>query len=70
MVVAWQVDFIIDVERIRPGKPHLLHLVAEGLELDGTILLVHWVLREVHVAPDVEVDPLGEPHNTVLVNLD
>ena len=70
MVVAWQVDFIIDVKIIRPAKVHLLHLVAEGLQLDGTILPVHWVLLELHVAADVEVDPLGKPHNPVLVNLD
>ena len=44
-------------------------LVAEGLKLDFTLLHVHWVLGEVHLAADVEIDLLAEPPNTVLVNL-
>ena len=44
-------------------------LVAEGLKLEFTLLHVHWVLGEVHLAADVEVDALGEPHYAVLVNL-
>ena len=44
-------------------------LVAEGLKLDFTLLHVHWVPGEVHLAADVEVDALAEPHDAVVVNL-
>ena len=44
-------------------------LVAKGLKLDFTLLHVHRVHLEVHLAADVEVDPLAEPHYAVLVNL-
>ena len=45
-------------------------LVAEGLKLNMTGLHVHWVVVELHVAANVEVHPLGEPHHVVLVHLD
>ena len=46
-----------------------LGLVAERLDLDRTLLLVDGVAREVHLAPDVEVDPLGKPHRGVVEHL-
>ena len=47
-----------------------LDLVAKGLESDVALLQVHGVVGEVHVAADVEVHPLAEPHHAVAVHLD
>ena len=47
-----------------------LDLVAKGLESDVALLQVHGVVGEVHVAADVEVDSLAEPHHVVAVHPD
>ena len=47
-----------------------LDLVAKGLEPHVALLKVHGIVGEVHVAADVEVHPLAEPHNAVVVHLD
>ena len=47
-----------------------LDLVAKGLEPHVALLKVHGIVSEVHVAADVEVHPLAEPHNAVVVHLD
>ena len=47
-----------------------LDLVAKGLQSDVALLKVHGVIGEVHVAADVEVDTLAEPHHVVAVHPD
>ena len=47
-----------------------LDLVAKGLESDVALLQVHRVVGEVHVAADVKVHPLAEPHHAVAVHPD
>ena len=47
-----------------------MDLVAKGLEGDVALLHVYGIVGEVHVAADVEVHPLAEPHHAVLVHLD
>ena len=56
--VGWQSDVLVEHSLASPLKENLMGLVAEGLDLDFTLLLVHWVVGEVHLAADVEVDPL------------
>ena len=55
-------------ESLDKPKSNLV-LIAERLDLDRTRLLVDGVAREVHLAPDVEVDPLGKPHRGVVEHL-
>ena len=45
-------------------------MVAKGLESDLALLQVDGVVGEVHVAADVEVDSLAEPHHVVAVHPD
>ena len=47
-----------------------MDLVAKGLEGDVALLHVHGIVGEVHVAADVEVDSLAEPHHVVAVHPD
>ena len=56
--VAWQGDLLVERRVAAPLQENLMGLVAEGLNLDFTVLFVHWVVAEVHLAADVEVDPL------------
>ena len=55
--VRWQRDVLVEHSLASPLKENLMGLVAEGLNLDFTRLHVHWVVGEVHLAADVEVDP-------------
>ena len=59
--VGWQSDVLVEHSLASPLKENLMGLVAEGLDLDFTRLLVHWVVGEVHLAAvtfDIEMSVL------------
>ena len=60
MNVARQSDILVrhKIASPVPLEENLMDLVAEGLKLDFANLHVHWVVREVHLAANVEIDPL------------
>ena len=58
MYVSRQSDILVLHEIASPLEENLMDPVAVGLKLDFATLHVHWVVREVHLAANVEVDPL------------